>query len=308
MLSLLILIVIGLLIAAPFAIEQRRTPMNDKIRKHATGKFTNLPSGLTHYQWRGPKHGPVAVCVHGLTTPSYVWDALVLGLNRMGYRVLTYDLYGRGYSDRVTGLQDAEFFNRQLEELLQDQDIDGGIMLLGYSMGGAIVTSYSAKHPDMLERLILLAPAGLGVKFSKLQLFITNTPIIGDWIMLGLGGWFLRNALKDEAKIASQVPDIYAMQKADTYVQGFLPAILSSQRNMLESDLIAEHKIIAKSQIPIAAIWGEVDTIIPLTSLGKLTQINHNARQTMIPDAAHSLTYTNTKETLKAIQEFLREV
>lgn len=302
------LVIIAILIAAPFVIERRRKPMDDNYRKQATGKFANLPSGLTHYQWHGPSRGPVAVCVHGLTTPSYVWGALVKGLNRMGYRVLTYDLYGRGYSDRVEGPQDAEFFNRQLEELLQDQGIDGGIMLLGYSMGGAIATCYSAKHPDMLERLILLAPAGLGVKLSKLQLFITNTPIIGDWIMLGLGGWFLRKDLKSEAETPSEVADIYAMQQADTYVQGFLPAILSSKRNLLANDLIAEHKIIAKSNIPIAAIWGEADTIIPLTGLGKLTEINHNARQTMISDAPHSLTYTYPKETLKAIQEFLREV
>lgn len=303
-----LLVVIALLIAAPFVIERRRTPMNAEVRKHAEGQFANLPSGLTHYKWHGPKDGPVAVCVHGLTTPSYVWGALVLGLNRMGYRVLTYDLYGRGYSDRATGPQDAEFFNRQLEELLQDQGIDGGIMLLGYSMGGAIVTHYGAKHPDMLERLVLLAPAGLGVKPSKIQLFITKTPIIGDWIMLVLGGWFLRKDLKVEAKTPSEVADIYAMQKADTYVQGFLPAILSSQRNMLASDLIAEHKIIAKSNIPVAAIWGEADAVIPLTGLGKLTEINHNARQTMVPDAGHSLTYTTPKEVLKAIQEFLREV
>lgn len=302
------LAIIAVLIAAPFVVEHRRKPMNDKDRAHAAGKFANLPSGLTHYQWHGPNRGPIAVCVHGLTTPSYVWGALVKGLNRMGYRVLTYDLYGRGYSDRVAGPQDAEFFNRQLEELLHDQGINGGIMLVGYSMGGAIATSYSAKHPDMLERLILLAPAGLGVTFSKLQLFVANTPIIGDWIMLGLGGWFLRKNLKSEAETPSEVADIYAMQKADTYVQGFLPAVLSSQRNLLADDQAAEHKIIAKSNIPVAAIWGEADTIIPLTGLGKLTEINHNARQTMIPDAPHSLTYTHAKEALKAIQEFLREV
>lgn len=302
------LIILAILIIAPFAIEHRRKPVDETMQKQAPGKFANLPSGLTHYQWHGPKDGPVAVCVHGLTTPSYVWGAVVQGLNRMGYCVLTYDLYGRGYSERVAGPQDADFFNRQLEELLQDQGIDGGIMLLGYSMGGAIVTHYSAKHPDMLERLVLLAPAGLGVKPSKIQLFITKTPIIGDWIMLVLGGWFLRKDLEIEAEKPSEVADIYAMQKADTYVQGFLPAILSSQRNLLANDLIAEHKIIAKSNIPIAAIWGEADAVIPLTGLGKLTEINHNARQTMVPDAGHSLTYTTPKEVLKAIQEFLREV
>ncbi|WP_456391071.1 alpha/beta fold hydrolase [Profundibacter sp.] len=303
-----LLILLIILIAAPFIAEHRRQPMDDAARKGASGKFTNLPSGLTHYQWHGPQNGPTAVCVHGLATPGYVWDALVTGLNHMGYRVLTYDLYGRGYSDRVAGPQDAEFFMRQLEELLEDQGVDGGIMMLGYSMGGAIATCYGAKHPEMLERLILLAPAGLGVKPGKLYLFITKTPIIGDWIMLVLGGWFLRKGLKVDANTPSEIPDIYAMQKADTYVRGFLPAILSSQRNLLTDDLVREHKMLAKASVPVAAIWGEADAAIPLSGLGKLTEINHKARQTMIPDAPHSLPYTYPKEVIKAIQEFLREV
>jgi len=303
-----LLILLALLIAAPFIAERRRQPMDDAARTGALGKFASLPSGVTHYQWHGPKNGPVAVCVHGLTTPSYVWDALVAGLNHMGYRVLTYDLYGRGYSDRAKGPQDAEFFMRQLEELLEDQGVDGGIMLLGYSMGGAIATSYGAKHPEMLERLILLAPAGLRVKPGKIHLFITKTPVIGDWLMLVLGGWFLRKDLEVEAKIPSQIPDIYAMQKADTYVRGFLPAVLSSQRNLLVGGLDREHKILAKASVPVAAIWGEADAVIPLSGLGKLTELNHKARQTMIPAAPHSLPYTYPKEVIKAIQEFLREV
>ena len=171
------LLFILIIAAAPAIAYWRRSPMDDEARKLAPGKFADLPSGRTHYQWNGPLKGPVAVCVHGLTTPSYVWDALVQGLNRMDYRVLTYDLYGRGYSGRVAGRQDAEFFNRQLEELLEDQGVDGGIMLLGYSMGGAIATCYGAKHPDMLERLILLAPAGLGIAPNRLHSFIAKTPL-----------------------------------------------------------------------------------------------------------------------------------
>lgn len=297
-----------LLIAAPAIAERRRSPMNKDTRKTAPGNLTTLASGTTHYQWHGPIGGPIAVCVHGLTTPSYVWDGLVIGLNRMGYRVLTYDLYGRGYSDRIDGLQDAEFFNRQLEELLQDQGVDGGMMLIGYSMGGSIATCYGAKHPEMLERLILLAPAGLGITPGKTLTFIRDTPIVGDWIMTVLGGFLLRQALATSAITPSTVPDIYTKQKKDTYVRGFLPAVLSSLRNLLANDLSKEHKILAKSGIPVAAIWGETDTTIPLSGLGNLSEINRTAYQTMVPNTGHSLTYTAPEKVIIAIQESLREV
>lgn len=293
----------------PLAIARhRRQPMNKAARAEAPGKFAKLPSGRTYYEWHGPLKGPIAVCIHGLTTPSYVWRAVESGLKMMGYRVLTYDLYGRGYSGRALGRQNADFFITQLEELLEDQGIDGGIMLLGYSMGGAIATCYAAKHPDMLERLILIAPAGLGIKSNKLQDFIIKTPVIGDWIMRVFGGHMIRKAVKAESSIPSEVPDIYDRQIADTYVRGFLPAVLSSLRNILSKPLDEEHRKIAKTGLPVAAIWGEKDKVIPITGLGKLTKLNRNVRQTMVEGATHSLVYTRPKDVIKAIQEFLREV
>ena len=303
LLFLIVVIVLPLLIA-----QHRRYPMGRKARKGVPGKFAKLPSGKTYYEWHGPINGPVAVCVHGLTTPSYVWRAVEHGLKMMDYRVLTYDLYGRGYSDRVRGRQDAEFFITQLEELLEDQEIDGGIMLMGYSMGGAIATCYAAKHPKMLERMILVAPAGLGVSSDKLRDFIVKTPLIGDWMMMVFGGYLLRKGIRADAKIPSELPDIYARQIDETYAQGFLPAVLSSMRNLLSKPLDKEHRAIARANIPVAAIWGEEDTIVPLSGLGKLTKLNRSVRQTMIPKAPHSLTYTYPQDVIKAIQDFLREV
>ncbi len=126
--------------------------------------------------------------------------------------------------------------------------------------------------------------------------------------MMVFGGWVLRNGLKSDAKTPSAVPDIYAMQTADTYVRGLLPAVLSSRRGLLANTLDREHKTLANSGIPVEAIWGEADTVIPISGLGKLAELNRSTRQTMIPNAPHSLTYTHPKEVITAIQEFLREV
>ena len=78
---------------------------------------------MTHYRWHGPVREPVLVAIHGLTTPSMVWDELARGFVAFGFRVLTYNLYGRGYSDAYDGTQDAAHFVKQLEELLADQDV-----------------------------------------------------------------------------------------------------------------------------------------------------------------------------------------
>ena len=141
-----------LVVAIPLVIERNRAEMEDADRGSASGQFAELPDGVTHFEWI---QGPVAVCVHGLTAPSIAWRAVARGLASMGYRTLTYDLYGRGYSDRPSGPQDRQFFIKQLQDLLEDQDVTGSFTLLGYSMGGSIATCFAAAFPDRVERLAL---------------------------------------------------------------------------------------------------------------------------------------------------------
>ena len=135
--------------------------MDDAARREAPGEFVTLSRGVTHYQWHGHVDGPVIVMVHGLSSASWVFSGLFHGLSLMGFRILTYDLYGRGYSDRPPGEQDKDFFVGQLEELLTALGIpeDKEICLFGYSMGGAISTCYAAKHPETSGPAV---PAGLG--------------------------------------------------------------------------------------------------------------------------------------------------
>jgi len=286
----------------------RRRPMDKAARKDAPGRFAELGRGVTHYQWDGPLRGPVAVCVHGLTTPAYVWDALVGGLTRMGYRVLRYDLYGRGLSDRPAGAQDCDFFVTQLEDLLRDQEIDGGITLLGYSMGGAIATCYGARHPEMLDRLVLLAPAGLSYRPTRLAEVMRKLPAVGDWMMAVVGGWLMRRRLRADSATPSVVAEIYARQARETRYRGFPAAVLSSMRHCLNSDTAAQHKALAATDIPVLAIWGEADDVIGLEGLGRLAELNRKARQAEIPKAPHSMVYTHPPEVIGAMQEFLREV
>ena len=50
--------------------------MGEIARADAPGDFCRLKNGLTHYRYFGPKTGALIVCIHGLTTPSFVFEAL----------------------------------------------------------------------------------------------------------------------------------------------------------------------------------------------------------------------------------------
>jgi len=302
-LAIFLVVVVGL----PYVIEARRKPMDASARTSATGSFAALSQGTTYYEWLGPARGPVAVCVHGLTTPSFVWRGLARGLARFGYRVLIYDLYGRGYSDRVPGVQDQAFFLRQLNDLLEDQQIAGDITLLGYSMGGAIATSFTAAHPDKVRQLILLASAGMGVGANRMIRFIAQTPVIGDWLFLALFARTHRKGCESERRLPSSVEGIIDLQLNELRYKGFVPAVLSSIRGILASSLANEHKAIHRAGIPVLAVWGGDDALIPLTAMGNLTEWSRDVRQDVIEGAGHGLTYTHTDAVLAAISGALQD-
>jgi hypothetical protein len=60
--------------------------------------FAELPYGRTHYYLVGPKDGKPIIFVHGMTTPPPAIKIFIDTLAAKGFRVLCYDLYGRGYS------------------------------------------------------------------------------------------------------------------------------------------------------------------------------------------------------------------
>ncbi|MBE1285125.1 MAG: alpha/beta fold hydrolase [Rhodobacteraceae bacterium] len=295
-----ILICVG---ALPFVIESRRKPMDTEARKTAPGEFVELSQGLTHYRWIGPVRGPIAVCVHGLTTPSFVWGGLARGLSAMGFRVLVYDLYGRGYSDRPKGPQDRAFFLRQLEDLLDHQDVREDFTLIGYSMGGAIATAFAAAHPDRVRQVLLIAAAGLGTNPGRLSQFIKSTPIFGDWLMMALFPLSHKRAVEADRDAPSSVPDIVPQMLGELSYRGYIRSVLASLRGILREDMASDHKTLHKAGVPVLAIWGRKDSVIPLTAMGRLAEVSRSTRQDVIEDAGHGLTYTHTDQILEILKE-----
>lgn len=294
-------LVIAAIIAAPFLREALRPKMDSNARSAAPGGFVTLSDGVTHYRWLGPSRGPVAVCVHGLTTPSFVWQLIAVGLAEMGFRVLVYDLYGRGYSDRPRRRHTRALFHRQLGELLADQRVKDDITLLGYSMGGSIAASWAAANPSRLRRLILLAPAGMGHDLGTMARITRGVPILGDWLMLVFFPKNHRRGTEAERPIAEALPGIIDYQQDELEWRGFVPAVLSSLRGMLSEVLEEDHRTITRMDIPTLAIWGRDDSVIPIRAMGVMTQWNRTARHEVIDGAGHGLAYTHAPEVISAI-------
>src|SRR5271169_4886577 len=91
------------------------------------GSYVSLGAGVTHFELAGPPDAPTVVLVHGFSVPYYIWDPTFDALTAAGFRVLRYDLFGRGWSDRPNARYDAEFFDQQLLQLLDALGIRGPV-------------------------------------------------------------------------------------------------------------------------------------------------------------------------------------
>ncbi|KAJ3140101.1 hypothetical protein HK100_010478 [Physocladia obscura] len=132
-------------------------------------RFANLSRGPTHYFLSGNPEGKKLVFVHGINLTGNVFPHFIEALTAENFLVLAYDLYGMGYSDSPgVGLifakgadYDHETYTTQLLELLDHVEWTDAVVILGFSLGGGISTHFADKYPTRVEKLILVAPAGL---------------------------------------------------------------------------------------------------------------------------------------------------
>jgi pimeloyl-ACP methyl ester carboxylesterase len=139
---------------------------------------------LAVHEW--PGRGPALVCVHGLTANHTCWASMADAL-ASDYRLIAYDLRGRGESDKPAS---GYSLDRHCEDLLGLLDHFGlkKAVVMGHSLGAHIGLSFAARHPARVSRLVLvdggldvraevldsLAPAinRLGTEFPSLELFL----------------------------------------------------------------------------------------------------------------------------------------
>ncbi len=158
--------------------------LNETTRREAEGSFITLPGGITHYELAGD--GPVVVLVHGFSVPYFIYDNTFAFLTKAGFRVLRYDLLGRGYSDRPRIPYNIDTFVKQLKELLDGLNLKQ-VNLLGLSMGGPITSAFINQYPAYVSKHILIDPAGAKRINLSFLLYLAKIPVLSE-LFLGLVG------------------------------------------------------------------------------------------------------------------------
>ena len=105
----------------------------NEFRLNSGYEEVKLSDGITSYKDIGDKSNEVIVLVHGATFGSLAYEEYVNVFIENNYRVITYDQYGRGFSDRVHSDVSIELMEKQLKELIEHCEVEDVILAVSYT-------------------------------------------------------------------------------------------------------------------------------------------------------------------------------
>ena len=278
-------VVVALLWGVYVAADPEKRDLDPASRAAASGSFASLADGYTHYELGGPANDrPVVVLAAGFSVPYYIWDPTFKALTTAGFRVLRYDYYGRGYSDRPSISFDDDMYVRQLDQLLKHVRIDGPIDLVGISFGGSLITSFADKYPDRVHSLVYFDPSIR--RPYQLSLFEHIPPVWSYFTVLLDERYWPDDQLSDFLH-PERFPDWTARYREQMQFKGFRRSRLleiSSNSNVNQSvqlDRVGQHPR------PVLVIWGKEDKTVPFEESELLMDSLPHARLFPVEASGH---------------------
>ncbi|MFA5670139.1 MAG: alpha/beta hydrolase [Balneolaceae bacterium] len=199
--------------------------------------------------------------VHGLASNAGFWRYNIKELSKNN-RVIAVDLPGYGKSDKGDYPYGMDYYAGQIKQFIEKLSLEN-VTLVGHSMGGQIGITLALNYPNVIDELILAAPAGIE-KFDR-----------------GAGDW-LANALTMEGTIKATEPQVRAnltmnfyrwdsskwdwmveervrMAKADD-MKEFSYAVHQSIKAMIAEPTT---DFLSELRLPVTIIYGKQDGLIP---------------------------------------------
>jgi pimeloyl-ACP methyl ester carboxylesterase len=290
-----------------FSYRDETKELNDLTRREASGSFVQPSDGATHYELSNPEAENTVVLAHGFSVPYFIYDPTFEFLTQSGFRVVRYDLFGRGFSDRPETPYNIDLFTGQLGDLLDALHFTQPVTLVGLSTGGPITTAFTALHPERVNKLVLIDPVGANqLPFARI-LKLAAMPIVGETIMgwLGIDGMY-KIVASDflDRRLVEEFQSRYMIQM---HYKGFKRAILSTIRNHMLDSFIEDYGQVGKMNIPVLLFWGRNDPTVPFSHSAELRKAMPNVEFHAIENCGHIPHYEKPEEVNPILLEFLRK-
>ncbi len=270
----------------------RRQDLTAEARERLPGSFVQLSAGVTHYEIRGDADAENVVLIHGNAAPYVTWDRTIGPLCDAGFRVLRYDLFGHGFSDRPKlPTYDRHFYNVQLDELLRRLDVPYPVRVVGTSQGGSIAACFAAENPGSVSKIALLAPFFDQLPGSeRLAYRLLLTPLVGEFLLRLMSDRKLAD-LSDAVVSVDTVPVLQRQVTEQFRYRGKRRAILANLRGDALADATSCYRSVGEQRIPLLLTQGTLDQKMPREYLSRLRELLPDIEYHEIEGAGHLAHY-----------------
>ena len=240
----------------------------------------NVDESPVFYRHAADAPGVPTLYLHGIPTSSDDWVEFLALTGGVAP-----DLIGFGRSGKGGHLDySLDGLTRFVEWFLAEMQLDT-VKLVAHDWGAAVGLTLAGRHPERVERLVLLNPPPLIRGFAWPRLVrLWRVPVIGEGLMGATTQGMLARALRYGSVREDAWPDTRIAEVWEQFDQGTQRAILRLVRSKGTDPAAAGPELATK---PALILWGERDPWYPPALADAYGTHLPGARVERLPDAGH---------------------
>jgi pimeloyl-ACP methyl ester carboxylesterase len=257
--------------------------------------------------------GPVVLFVHGLSGCWQNWLENIPHFAR-DHRVIAMDLPGFGQSEMPAEQISISRYADTLDALLDVLEIDQPVRLIGNSMGGFIGAELGIRYPQRLERMVLVAAAGLSVEHIRTQRQEGLRHRAENIAFFNIGWMASRSATVARRRrlrsalllLVAAHPDRLPPELTFELVNGSGKPGFNDALDALCSYPIRER--LTEIECPVLIVWGTKDRLVPLKDASVFEDLISDSRKLIYQDTGHLTMLERPARFNRDVEAFLHEL
>lgn len=256
--------------------------------------------------------GPIVLMVHGLSGCWQNWLENIPFFAR-DHRVIAMDLPGFGESEMPAEKISISRYADTIDALLDVLGIDEPVRLVGNSMGGFIGAELAIRYPARIERLVLVAAAGLSVETIRTQRQEGLRHRAENIAFFNIG-WFASRspAITRRKRLREAVLLLVCAHPAQLPPPLTFELVKGSGKDGFNDALEALCNYPIRSRLteiecPTFIVWGDKDRLVPLKDASVFEELIADSRKVVYMDTGHLTMLERPARFNDDVMAFLRE-
>lgn len=234
---------------------------------------------------------PDIIILHGWNLSGSRFRALADVFEKAGHRVYTPDLPGFGGEKAPNKPWHVVDYAEFLKTFLDAHRIRQPV-IIGHSFGGRVALKFSQIYPESVSRIILTGTPGFSpVPTGKLWAFLAISKVGGLLFALPVLHVFADRARRF----------LYYVAGAREFIRAE-GVMRDTFKHIVRDDLTVSMETL---HLPCLLVWGEFDTIVPLSIARRMEESIPGARLKVIPESDHAVPFKQPEIFASYVTEFL---